>query len=120
MMRLYPPVKVEGQSFKGVKVITVPNQSMTLKEIIKRFIRKESLPIDKEGVYVEGLGDLEKMQHEDMTYRDDRIAELKSIVKSGKDKIKLEEEAAAKAAFDDQVSKAVGEALAQRPAPQGP
>jgi len=59
-LRLYPPVKVTGQSFKNVKRIVLPSQSMTLREIIKRFIRKESLPIEKDGIYEDRYEDLEK------------------------------------------------------------
>lgn len=122
-MRLYPKVVVERQSFVGVKIITQPNQSMTLQEVIRRFIRKESLPLAHDAVYHEGLGDLEKMQHEDLTEREYRIAELKSVVKSATAKAKADDDAKAKAAadleFSSRVSKAVGEALAQAPTPKG-
>lgn len=76
-LRLYPSVTCEAQCFKHVKIVTVPNQSMTLKDIIKRFIRKESLPIEHQGVYAEGLGDVEKMAREDITERHERAARLK-------------------------------------------
>lgn len=86
-IRLYPPVTVKGQSFEGVKICTVPNQSMTLKDIIKRFMRKESLPIEHQGVYAEGFGDLEKMSREDITTRHERAANLKpKLEKAWKDK----------------------------------
>jgi len=67
-MRLYPKVAIVGQSFTGVPSVTVPNQSMTLKDIIARFIRRESLPIgNSQAMYAEGLGDLEKMAYSDIT-----------------------------------------------------
>jgi len=67
-MRLYPKVAIVGQSFAGVPSVTVPNQSMTLKDIIARFIRRESLPIgNSQTMYAEGLGDLEKMAYSDIT-----------------------------------------------------
>lgn len=76
-MRLYPVVTIIPLSFKGVKVVVVPNQSLTLKDIIKRFIRKEALPIQKEGMYEDRLGDLEKMAHEDITDQMDRVNTIK-------------------------------------------
>lgn len=79
-LRLYPDVIVTGQSFKGVKVSVVPDQSMSLAEIIKRFIRKESLPVLREGVYNEDLGDIEKMAHEDITVTEDRGRALRSEI----------------------------------------
>jgi len=85
-LHLYPTVKVVGQDFSKEKVITVPNQNLTLRDILKRFIRKESLPVEKEGVYHENLGDLEKMQHEDITVRKEKAAEirrqLRAVVKA--------------------------------------
>lgn len=77
MKRLYPAVPRNPQCFKKVKQVTVPNQSMSLREILQRFTRKESLPISKEGVYNEDYGDLEKMAHEDPVIQAERIAELK-------------------------------------------
>lgn len=76
MMRLYPPVVVVGQDYRHAKVIVVPNQSMTLKDILKRFVRNESLPIQQDGIYAENLGDLEKLARQDITVRMERAEEL--------------------------------------------
>jgi len=76
-LRLYPSRKEKGTSFKGVEIITIPSQSLTLRDIIKRFIRKESLPIQREGFYSEDLGDIEKMERLDMTERHEMAADLK-------------------------------------------
>lgn len=81
-LHLYPPVKVRGKSFKGVKVVSVPNQSMTLAEIIKRFKRRESLPVEKQGFYEDRMGDLEKMSREDITVQMERAADLKQKIKA--------------------------------------
>lgn len=70
-------MKVARQSFIGQKNNVIPNQSMTLQEIVRRFIRKESLPIQKEGVYAEDLGDLENMQREDIVDRMEMAREFK-------------------------------------------
>jgi len=94
-MRLYPDRKVVGQDFSNEKVTVVPNQSMSLKEILRRFIKRESLPVEKQGVYAEGFGDLEKMMHEDFTQVEERVEELKKKVSDGKKK--SSEKAAAKA-----------------------
>ncbi|MEM2002859.1 MAG: hypothetical protein QXT77_09465 [Candidatus Methanomethylicaceae archaeon] len=90
---LYPSRKVVGQDYTNVKKIVVPNQSMTLKEILRRFVRRESLPVEKQGMYAEGFGDLEKMMHEDFTVQEERINELKKKVADAKEK----EDASAKA-----------------------
>lgn len=73
MLRLYPNVKVEAQSFANVKIVTVPKQSMSLREIIKRFVRHESLPISQEGIYEENMGDLEKFAREDIFTKHERL-----------------------------------------------
>lgn len=88
-LRVIADVKVQGQSFKGVARVVVPNQSMSLREIVQRFIKKESLPINKDGFYSEDFGDIEKIQSEDITERMDRINDLKEKAKKGK---KAEEE----------------------------
>lgn len=93
-MHLYPKVIVIGQDFSGVKVVTVPNQAMTLEEIIKRFTRRESIPIEKDGVYLEGMGDLEKAAHADLTVQHERIAELRKTVARGKEREKKAKESA--------------------------
>jgi len=76
MIRLYPPRRQKGQSFKGVKKVVVPNQSMTLQQILKRFIKHEALPIVKEGVYSDEQDiDLEKFKHEDPVDQEEMIQE---------------------------------------------
>lgn len=121
--RLYPPVKVTGKSFKGVKVITVPDQSMSLADILKRFIRKESLPVAREGFYSEELGDVEKMQKQDLSVIHDRGIELRDrVAKERADaaaKAKADADAAAKAIFDDAVNKAVESRLSNAPPVSG-
>lgn len=64
----HPAVRpIVGQSFKGCEVLTLPNQSLTLKEILQRFVRREALPVAKDGEYTEGYGDLEKIARKDIT-----------------------------------------------------
>lgn len=94
---LYPDRKVVGQDFSKEKVIVVPDQSMTLKEILRRFVRRESLPVEHNGIYAEGFGDLEKMVHEDFVEQEERINELRKKVEDGKAKSRKEVDAKAKA-----------------------
>lgn len=106
--RLYPSRPIVGQDLSRCKVVTVPNQSMTLMEIIRRFIRKEPLSIlDKDAFYVEGRGDLEKMNKQDLTYLHDRAVAAFADIARKKDKAKAEAEAKAKAEFDAKVEAAV-------------
>jgi len=94
---LYPEVKVKGQDYSKVKSVTVPNQSMSLKEIIQRFMRRESLPVSKEGVYNDQLGDLEKIKNLDMTEQVERIEELKTNIARATARMELKEKARVKA-----------------------
>lgn len=82
-MRLYPKVIVIGQSFDGVKNNVIPSQSMGLKEIIRRFVRRESLPMEKDGIYEENMGDLEKLAKQDLVIQHERIEELKRNLAEG-------------------------------------
>lgn len=88
-----------GKSFAGVKRVTVPNQSMSLRDIIQRFVRRESLPVSKEGIYEERFGDLEKLKHQDITVQMEKVEEMREklmkIEKRWKD-----QEAAKKAAAE--------------------
>lgn len=95
MLRLYPEVKVKRQSFVGHKVHTIPSQCMTLRDIIIRFTRKESLPVEKQGVYIDNMGDLEKAQHEDLTVKHERAELLRQKIAKGEAAAKLREEEAA-------------------------
>lgn len=76
-MRLYPKIQITGQSFVGSPVMTVPNQSMTLKDIIQRFIRREALPLAHNVMYAENLGDLEKLAYADITVQMEKAAWIK-------------------------------------------
>lgn len=87
MMHCYPKFVRKGQSFAGVKRVVVPRQSMTLQEIITRFVKREALPVVKEGIYEDRFPyDLEKLAHEDRTLQDEVLEDLKSVVKEGKER----------------------------------
>lgn len=112
-VRLYPLVKVQGKKFTGVVRSVVPNQSMSLREIIKRFVRRESLPVSHEGIYSEGHGDLEKLSRRDISeiFDDGRDlrARMRKFEKDEKERLakeKKERIAAKKAAKSEQTSSA--------------
>lgn len=103
-----------GKSFKGVKRQTVPNQSLTLKEIVKRFVRRESLPVSRDGIYEERFGDLEKIKHADITEQMDRIAELKAQIANWNKRVREKQERMAKIKADmDAAAKATSTNPAQ-------
>lgn len=82
----YPTVVVKGQSFTNVKRVTVPKQSLSLREILKRYIRKEPLPGSNDGVYEERWGDLEKLSKADITVQMEKVEELKGKIKRTRDR----------------------------------
>lgn len=83
---LYPSVEYRDREMVHKKVV-IPNQSMSLKEIIKRFVRKESLPIEQQGVYYESEYDLEKLANADMTERAEVLEKVRGDVEVKKAKL---------------------------------
>lgn len=112
-VRLYPPVKVIGKSFKNSVRHTVPMQSMSLREIVKRFVRRESLPQFKEGMYEDRFGDLEKLKKEDLVVQYERLEELRSQLKAMKKRIE-DKEQEAKAAAEKFEEEKLQEAINKR------
>jgi len=86
---LYPDVPRVRQSFKGHKVCVLPNQSMTLQEILRRFVKRESLPQMMDGIYVESDYDLEKLAKADRIEQDEILAEIKQDVAKKRKKAQL-------------------------------
>lgn len=70
------PAPQGGEKYDGKK-LTVPDQSMSLKEILHRFVRNETVAVGREGVYVESEDDLEKVAHLDLVEKDEFIARQK-------------------------------------------
>lgn len=98
--------KQYGKSFKGVKVSVIPNNAMSLREILRRFVRKESLPVAREGTYVDVGMDLEKLSKEDITVQMEVVQDIKDDLQkheageARRAKEKADKEAAEKAAQD--------------------
>lgn len=77
---LYPAVARRPQSYLGIKSETVPDQAMSLHEIIRRFTRGESLPIEHRGVYETRFPDLEKLRDADIFERQEQIEYIRESV----------------------------------------
>jgi len=115
MIGLYSPRPLKRQSFKGVKPVTLPNQSMSLRTIIQRFTRNEMLEVNsQEGYYDETLGvDLEKMQHLDLfDMHELYIANRAKLEAMEKEKLS-KAEAKKKAEYDAMIEKHVQERLSK-------
>lgn len=89
------PTPSKGVDYSDEIVITVPDQSMSLQEILERFTRGESLPIEHEGSEGEtDLGfDLEKMRSVDLVDRQEFIDKMKDIQNRYADKERAEKNA---------------------------
>jgi hypothetical protein len=113
---LYPVRKHPVKDYSKCVKTVVPNQSMSLKDILKRFVRRESLPIEHKGYYEDRFGDLEKLKYADFTVREERAKELKEQIAKGMKKVKEKEEkeAAEKAQKEKDVfDKAVADHVAK-------
>jgi len=75
------PVLGAGQRFSGKKLV-VPNQAISLQEILERFTRGEPVAVGQDVSYHESDDDLEKIQYMDLTERDEFIAQQKETQKS--------------------------------------
>lgn len=114
----------------GVKRCTVPNQSLSLKQILQRFVRREALPIEHAGVFEDRFGDLEKLKYADIFDRQEKAKELKVAVDAFNEKVaaKQKEELelklkAERQAIIDEFLKANppgGVEPVKSPAPKGP
>lgn len=90
----YRAVSMPGPSrgvATGGKKLTVPDQSMSLKTILERFVRHEALPVGLGGVYHESDDDLEKVAAMDLTEKDEFIARQKETQKRYEEQEKQKE-----------------------------
>lgn len=83
MIQLYDAKPIVGQSFVGCKRMTVPKQSLSLREIVRRFVRRESVPVSQEGLYETRFGDLEKLSKGDIYDQMEHVELLKSQIAEG-------------------------------------
>lgn len=134
--KLAVPAPSEGISFEGVVDQVVPDQTIKLKEILERFVRKEALPVGHRGTYgsdgsidpesdSEFNVDVEKARHWDLTERaefaDKVSAARRESEKAEKDRLK--KEAADKALRDqkdfDKKVRIAARKMAKNPAKPG-
>lgn len=112
------PKPSKGISFAGIKSIVVPDQSYSLKEILQRFTRGESMPVLHEGRYDETTDiDLEKVKHLDLVDKHELIQQQKTFRAQHQEKetarLKAEAEKTA-AAQKAQAEKEFNEAVEKR------
>lgn len=107
------PKPSQGLDFKGIKKVTVPNQSMSLEEILTRFTRGEEIPIGQPTTYQDDENisshldvDFEKIQYMDLVDRDEFAKTLKQTIGDYNDQTKARQkramEKAIKAEFEKQ------------------
>jgi len=92
------PKPSPGVDFTNEKSIVVPDQSMSLEEILRRFTRSESLPVGKKTEYGDESDnplnvDLEKLAKSDITERHEYMDKLDEVQKqyNRQEKIKAED-----------------------------
>lgn len=122
----YPNAKAgPGQSFAGEKRMTVPRQSMSLREIVARYVRREPIMVNsREGVYEHRFGDLEKMskldifeQHEIIDELKLKIAQFEEREKARVQKEKEENEKKVSEEFERRVAEGIAKGKAGQTAP---
>lgn len=94
-----------GQKTTGDKLV-VPNQALSLREILERFTRNETLAIGREGNYHESDDDLEKVAHMDLVDREEFAEKQKATQRNYELQEKRKEAAAKKKAEELAVQKA--------------
>lgn len=98
------PVPSPGEDYSQVKDIVVPDDSLSLEEILLRFTRGEALPVGQEVQEGEDSDnplnvDLEKLRDSDLVDKEEFIAKLQEVQRQYnlQEKKKLDEENARKA-----------------------
>lgn len=90
------PEPYKGSDLGGKK-ITVPDQSMSLKEILQRFVRGEPVPVGRDVQYHESEDDLEKIAHEDLVdqaeFHEKQVETQKTYVREQKAREQKERDA---------------------------
>lgn len=112
------PAPWEGVSFEGIPDEVVPDQSMSLQEIIERFTRGEPVAVGKEGHYgdddvdTDESYDASKMASADLVDQAEFIEAQKEIVKAW-ERQEAKKKAAEKKAADEAAKKAEEERIAK-------
>lgn len=99
-----------GQTFYHCKRMTVPGQSLSLAEILRRYVRREPLPQSHEGTYETRFGDLEKIARMDIVDQMEIVDSLKAQIAAFESRQKAKAAADAKSAEDAKIAAAVAAA----------
>lgn len=73
------PDASKGESFEGQPVLVVPNQSLSLQDIIERFTRGEAVPVGNDVNFHDSDDDIEKIRHMDLVDREEFMNSLERI-----------------------------------------
>lgn len=84
---LYPPYVRHRRMAEGKK-FTLPDQCMSLAEMFRRFVRREPLPVEKQGVYIESDYDLEKVANMDRLEQEEVLSEMREKTQAAEAKVK--------------------------------
>lgn len=111
----------KGQDFSNCELLTLPNQAMSLQEIISRFIRAEPLAIGKDVSFFESEDDLEKLLRLDPVDKDAYIAKMRKVQSDYNTQEELRaqkrEEKALQQAREDFLKKLEAEKMGANPPP---
>lgn len=72
------PKPSKGQRTSSEKLV-VPNQALSLQEILQRFTRNEAVAVGKDAKFHESEDDLEKIAHGDLVDRQEFADRLKDV-----------------------------------------
>lgn len=76
LMSLHRITKTKRSYVSGKKTF-VPMASMSIQEMLRRFVRREALPVEKEAVYIDAGYDLEKVSKMDRVDQQDILDEVR-------------------------------------------
>lgn len=72
------PLPSAGVKFVGKKIV-IPNQALSLKEILERFTRGEPLEIGRDTTWDDGEDDLEKVAASDLVDKEEFVDRMKEV-----------------------------------------
>lgn len=116
MIRLYPPTRKQEVCLLNDEVVVVPNQSMSLAQILQKFTKGERIDVSTKDTYYDDSGnaDLEKQYNDDLTEIQERYIQARNVYddlqKAEQDKIK----AAEKEKYDAAINAIVEQRLSEK------
>lgn len=76
---LIAPKPSQGVSFVGIKSLVVPNQALSIAEILERFTRGEPVNVGKQVTFHDSEDDIERISHQDIVERSEFVEKLKKV-----------------------------------------